>query len=344
MDFQEYLKTSAEDIDQELEKTFQNWSKQIELLSPKLSALNTVFIQANLGGKRLRGALVKLGYEMVSGISNPEVLKAAIAYEIFQTSILAQDDIIDQATLRRGKPTLHKVLGGDHYAVSQTICLADIGFFLAVQLIADSDFPEDKKNKATSVFAQMVINTGLGEMLDVELPHQQKEKREEDVLMIHKLKTADYTITYPLLIGVALAGGGEELNHQIKTFGKSLGIAFQIQDDILGVFGDEKELGKSVTSDIEEDKNTLLITYALEHADDKQRNTLDRYYGKEKIGQEELEQIKKVFVETGALQYSQQKASELVKEANKVIADMNILDDKKKMLNEMANFLVHRSH
>lgn len=342
MDFQDYLKTAAREINQELESFFQKWSQEVKSVNPKLSALNTAFIQANDGGKRIRGALVRLGYELTGGDPTPEILKPAAAFEIFQTAILAHDDIIDLSPIRRGKPTIYKALGGDHYAISQTICLGDIGFFLAYKLISGSKFPEKEKNLAIQFFTRSMLDTALGEVLDVELPHQNQEKSQDDVLTIFHLKTAMYTIIGPLSLGVILGGGQEKLLQDIADFGHNLGIAFQIQDDILGVFGDEETLGKSVTSDIEEGKLTLLCLHSLENASQQQKEILDKYYGKGEIGVEELEQIKKVFIDTGALEHSQNKAQELVKSAQETILGMEIPEDKKDLLLQMADFLVKR--
>ncbi|MDO8498613.1 MAG: polyprenyl synthetase family protein [bacterium] len=341
MDFQSYLKTSASEINEEMEKFFAEWSKEVASVSPKLIGLNKAFIQASEGGKRLRGALVKLGYEMAGGKENADILKAAVAFEIFQTAILAHDDIIDQSPIRRGKPTIYQALGGNHYGVSQTICLGDIGFFLAFKLISESDIPAKKKNQAILCFANSTIQTALGEMLDVEIPHL-GEGTEEDALKIFLLKTAFYTLVGPLQLGAILAGTDLVFLDHLRKFGEALGIAFQIQDDILGVFGDEKTLGKSVTSDIEEGKNTLLIIYALKHASPKQRTVLSKYYGKGQIGAAQLEQIKMIFISTGALEYSQSRAEELVNEAKEVIKKMVISPNHKELLSQMADFLVTR--
>ncbi len=360
MDFQEYLKEAASQIEEESARFLQAWKREVEKVSPTLVPLTVTFIENCSGGKRLRGTLVKLGYEIATnefhlgGVmalqAQPatvrgdlkDIIKVGCAVEIFQTSILAHDDIIDQSPIRRGKPTIYRQLGGNHYGISQTIALADIGFFLAVRLISEANFPAEHKNKAISAFSQTVINTGLGEVLDVEVPHKDAKKREEDVLTIHRLKTSYYTIIDPLQLGVILAGGDEKLLEQIEQFGQNLGLAFQIQDDILGVFGDEKALGKSVTSDIEEGKNTLLITQAAKLATTAQKQVLDRYYGKGKIGQTELEQVRSVFRKTGALDYSRQEAVKYVNLAKKVIPKLTSDLKYQKLLTEMADFLVER--
>lgn len=344
MDFKSYLQTSAEEINSEIDNIFSSWNADVAKINSKLVPLNQAFVEACSGGKRLRGALVKLGYELTNAPATLEILKPAVAVEIFQTAILAHDDIIDKSLLRRGKPTLYKVLGGDHHGISQTICLGDIAFFLTMKLLSESKFPDKNKNLALQCFARTTINTGWGEVLDVELPYLKGEKTAADVLTIFKLKTAEYTITGPVQIGAILGGADELLLKDIEEFGTNLGIAFQIQDDILGVFGDEKTVGKPVTSDIEEGKLTLMILYAREKADEKQKKILDKYYGKENIGKKGLEQIRKVFTATGALEYSQKYAEELVETAKKIIPKITKDKEKAKLLNEMADFLVARKN
>lgn len=341
MDFQSFLRTTAQEINEETEKFFTDWMLEVGKVSPKLLPLNQAFIDSCDGGKRLRGALVKLGYELAHGSTDPEILKPASAFEIFQTAILIHDDIIDQSPTRRCKPTLYKALGGDHYGISQSISLGDIGFFLAEKLITGSDFPDDRKNKALAFFIKMMLDTALGEVLDVELPHQ-KSITEEDILTVFRLKTARYTIVGPLCLGAILGGADEELLFRLGEFGESLGIAFQIQDDILGVFGDEKVIGKSVASDIEEGKSTLLYLYALKHGDSQQREVLEKYYGRGKIGEKEHEQIKEVFKSTGALDSSCSLGLKYVVQAKKIIREMAIKPEPKKLLLELADFLVNR--
>ncbi|MFH0937536.1 MAG: polyprenyl synthetase family protein [Candidatus Daviesbacteria bacterium] len=355
INFQDYLKTSAEEINLELDKFLEKWSREVKLTNKNLPLVNQYFIDACEGGKRIRGVLVKLGYELATRLPTTDycgrrktedgrqaILPIAVAYELFQTAILAHDDIVDLSPLRRGKPTIYKALGGDHYGVSQTICLGDIGFFLAYRLISESKFGEKEKNLAVASFTDSMLKTALGEVLDIEIPHLKGEKIEKDALTIFKLKTAYYTLVGPLTLGAILGKGSKKLLEDIKDFGISLGIAFQIQDDILGVFGDVQTLGKSVTSDIEEDKLTLLIIYALKNAKKKQKEILGKLYGKKGINISELGEIREVFKKTGALEYSQKFEEKLVLKAKKVIMGMKISTQHKSLLNQMADFLVQR--
>ncbi|MDD2822497.1 MAG: polyprenyl synthetase family protein [Candidatus Daviesbacteria bacterium] len=358
MDFKSYLQTAAQEINQEMDEIFAEWNKGVGEINEKLVPLNQSFVDACKGGKRLRGALVKLGYELARNVilsetkdldsslitqndNNKEILKSAAAFEIFQTAILAHDDIIDKSDLRRAVPTIWKKLGGNHYGISQTICLGDVGFFLAFRLISESNFPEKEKNQAIFSFSNSMIQTGLGEILDVEVSQSGKAD-EQTYFKICKLKTAFYTLIGPMQLGAVLAGADKELLNSIETFGEKLGIAFQIKDDILGIFGEEEALGKSVTSDIEEGKITILLLYAKQNGSKEQNNILEKYYGVGKVGDTEVGLIRDVFIETGALDYSQKKAEELVSEAKKMISKITKNTEKAKLLEEMADFLVKR--
>lgn len=344
MDFKSYLKESADLLDTQLQEIFASWRQDAKEVSDKLLPIVDVSIDACGGGKRLRGVLVKLGYELAGGdTNNKEILKPAAAFEIFQTAILAHDDVIDLSPLRRGKPTIYKALGGDHYGISQAICVGDVGFFLAFRVIADSNFSSEYKTKAFQSFMKSMLETALGQMLDVSLSRPNIEKNEHDAMTISELKTARYTITGPLQLGAILAGVSEKLLDQLDKLGTNLGIAYQIQDDILGIFGLEEELGKSVTSDIEEGKNTLLITKALENSDKEQRQFLKDCYGKGKISGDKVKRVKEIFEETKALDYAKQKAEELVKQSKQIIQQMIVDERYKSLLNEFAVFLIKRT-
>lgn len=345
--FKDYLQSASAEIEQEINRFFSQWGENVSNISLNLVPLYQEFVESCQGGKRIRGSLVKLGYGLAAKKDNPEILKPAIAYEIFQTAILAHDDIIDLSDLRRGKPTLWKSLGGNHYGISQTICLGDIGFFLAQKLIAESSFPEDRKNQAIRSFINTVLDTALGEVLDVELPYQSSHMEcgkiaEKDILTIFTLKTAKYTIVGPMQLGAVLGGASQKLLDDIGLFGQDLGIAFQIQDDILGIFGEEEVVGKSITSDIKEGKITLLYLIAYQNGTKDQKEILKKYYGKGKIGRVELDKIRQVFMDTGALFSSQQKAGKLVKKSKEVILKMDISEDQKGLLSGMSDFLVKR--
>lgn len=215
MDFRKYLDQAAKELDREVENILKQQLSEVGKVDKKLIPLFKAFARLCRGGKRIRGALAKLGYEIAGGKSK-EIIKVAAAYEIMHAAVLAHDDIMDKSLTRRGKPSLYAALGGNHYGISQAVCLGDYGFFLAFKIIA--------KTNAAEVFSQIMMDTACGQMLDI-------EKADPKVVM--RLKTACYTIAGPLKLGAVLAGADKRQIQVLNEFGENLGIAYQIRDDIL---------------------------------------------------------------------------------------------------------------
>jgi geranylgeranyl pyrophosphate synthase len=339
--FKNYLSSSAVQINSCLKNYCENLQNSLSSISCKLDVLLSKFYFACENGKRLRGVLVRLGYNLVKKETD-KIFFPAIAYEIFQTAILAHDDIIDRSPLRRGRPSLFMSLGGNHYGISQAISLGDLGLFLSNKIIADSDFETELKNAAMSSLINTQYKTCIGEILDIELPCHLNNISCEDILAIYEYKTAYYTIIGPLQLGALLANGDEDLINKIEIFGKYLGIAFQIKDDILDIFGEKKYTGKATESDIEEGKITLLMFYANEKADIDQKKTLTQFYGKKNLQEHEISSIKDVFHKTKALEKCEEIIKEYSNKAKEQVDLMIIADDKKNMLYSLCDFLVDR--
>jgi len=341
-----YIKQTANQINHTLDEFAITLEQEVSLVSPYLSPLITVLNQASEGGKRIRAILVVLGYELYTNSFTTAILKPAIAFEIFQTAILVHDDIIDCSPLRRGKPTVYKQLEASknhaHYGVSQSICLGDIGMILAVRLVSTSNFETEKRLKAVNSFVTTILYTGIGEMLDVELPYLPTTKEEADVLAIYLHKTAHYTITGALQLGAILGGASDDYLAQLAVYGNNLGIAFQIQDDILGMFGDEHQLGKSVVSDIEEGKITLLYLYALKKATVAQKDLLATLYGKGHLTLEQVQQVRAVFISTGALAYCEMQKEKYVQQALVSLDTITQHNGHQQLLRELAFLMIQR--
>lgn len=341
-DFKTYLESTKEKIEKEIADVLLKTEEEAKSTHESLAQLTKAFSESNHGGKKMRGALVRLGFEM-TGKTNPEIIKAAASYEIMHASILAHDDIIDKSPLRRGQKSLYQKLGGGHYGISQTISLADLGFFLAFEILLKSDFPSQEKNNALEFFARTMQQTALGELLDVELPTKSTKPTDEEIITIMKLKTSYYSIAGPLRLGAILGGAGEKLLSQLALFGEYLGIAFQIQDDILGIFGKEQEIGKSITSDIAEGKYTLLYVYAQEGSSERQKQTLKKYYGKANTTPKKAEIIRNIMLETGALEQANKIFDQNIQKAKDVVSKF---ENKKvkKILNEIISYVAARKN
>ena len=345
MDFVQFLKKQAQVIDKRLEESLHKTSGEVAGVSPGLEKIFQKFSESSKGGKRIRGALVLLGYQISGGKDLNKVLDAAVAYEIFQTAILAQDDVIDKSLFRRLKPSLYNSLGGDHKAISETICLSDLGFFICFKLLSALEVEDSSKIsgaalqvKAISLFSQSLTQTVLGQMLDIETPFFKRGFLEKDTLKIALLKTAAYTISGPLLLGATLAGADSKILKQLKVFGDNLGVAFQIQDDILGVFGDEKLTGKPTVDDIKECKATLLISYAQKKGSSEEIGILEKYYGNPEVNKKGIEAIKEIFIKTGALDQAKDQAEVYFEKAQQALKGLE-----QGLLYSLIDFLRKRS-
>lgn len=301
-------------------------------------------------GKRIRPILFYCGYVIAGGKDKKEVLKTAISIELIHSYLLIHDDVIDQDDFRHGDLSMHckykkncENKNPKHFGISMAIIIGDLASTLGYEILTDSNFPLNLKTEAIKKLNQTVSNTITGEALDVILAEDSNVKIGK-IIEMQKYKTAKYTIEGPLHLGAVLAGADDEFLKSLSKFAIPLGVAFQIQDDIIGIFGDEKKIGKPVGSDIKEGKKTLLIAKAVREANDKQKEILTNLLGSAKISLKEIEEVRDIITKTGSLEYSQKIASELIKVSKKHLEEIEILPQHKEFLNDLADFIVKREH
>ncbi len=297
------------------------------------------------GGKKLRAFLVYLGFLSARGnkADIKKVLPIALALEILHSFFLIHDDIMDRADIRRGKPSIHKKYSkfGEHFGVSVGILIGDIAAFEAFKLISESNFDPETKNKVLNFVLSSSLDTGFGQALDVF--YSQKEPTEAIIWEILDNKTGKYSVICPLSVGSTLAGGTRAQLAAISKFGYYAGRAFQLHDDVLGVFGDEKIIGKSILSDICEGKNTLLIAKGFSLANDFNRKKLKKLWGKPDANVEDLNLVKNILSSCGALSKVEETKINLVKSAKQGIT---LITKEQKLVQiylEMADFIVGRA-
>ena len=282
----------------------------------------------NSDGKLVRGFLIALGYKIMKENIDYSY-NLSLAYELFQTSILIHDDIIDNDNLRRGKDTIHfanykKYKSFNEVDAKKTsesigICIGDYGFFKVNEIIIKNYAQDPNFTKLFNYYNDIVLKTVEGELTDVVLAFEGKYKKEnkdleENIMLVYKLKTAFYTIIGPLSLGLILGGIEEDKLEDIKSFGEKIGIAFQIQDDILGIYSD---MGKVIGSDIKEFKQTILYSYTMNN--EKYKNELLKYYGKENITDVEINETRRIFKESGAYDYANNMMNKLYNESIETI-------------------------
>ncbi len=276
---------------------------------------------ASYGGKRLRPALVYHTYLGCGGRSREQVLplalSLALAVELLHTYLLIHDDIMDHAEVRRGQPAaharfreLHKVRGlsGDaaDFGVSVAILLGDLAHGWAVELFAGvlagagSPLRQAELRRSFGAMCQEVIGGQYQELLAAARRGTSRQAGAEELLSVLRLKSGRYTAERPIQLGALLAGAPQGQVEALCRYGAAVGEAFQLQDDLLGVFGDAATVGKPVGADLEEGKFTFLIFHALEAADAEQREALESALGRTGLPIEEVERLRGLLEATGA--------------------------------------------
>jgi geranylgeranyl pyrophosphate synthase len=328
-----------------LEKLINDFNKDLENSSKNRIIKENLHLFANLNsnGKLIRGTLVNLGYNLLNE-DKTYANYLGLAYEIFQTAILVHDDIIDNDSKRRGKDTIQYATINKYkkYDLNKQelanignsvgICMGDYGLYLSNKVLIDN-YKDDKNfGKVFSYFNDTVINTIKGEILDVVLPYESKhsintDNLEDNIMEIYKYKTAYYTIIGPLLSGMILAGADESKLNDIQKFGEKIGIAFQIQDDILGIYS--KETGKVIGSDIREFKQTILYSYIN---NTKYNQDLMKYYGCEDLTEDKIEKVRELFDISGARNHANHLMNQMYNEGLAILNKITWLDDKNRSL------------
>lgn len=319
-----------------MKKFFAEKKKEAQKIDPEIKKALEVFENYTSGGKKIRGALTVLGYQMAGGRDFEAILPVSSGIELLHNFLLIHDDIIDKDALRRGKPTVHRQVGE-----AKAIMIGDMGAFLGQELIISSGFLKEQTIKAQKKLNELILKTVYGEMLDVY--YDQKDKITwDDIHRVRLYKTAYYTFVMPLSVGATFSGAGEEIYRAIEGYGANVGIAFQISDDILGVFGDSEITGKSTDSDIKCGKKTFLYAKALELTEGQDKAFLKTRYGAKDLNAKEIEKIRAIFKSSDSLDYSKKLAAELAEKGKKEVKKLTKDTKYQKILTELADFVVLR--
>jgi geranylgeranyl diphosphate synthase, type I len=331
--------------------------KEVESLGEEAGRLIEDFILN--GGKRIRAAFTYYGYRAVGGEDEENILFASSAIEILHNFFLINDDIVDKSDFRRGLPTLHtrykqiyekkgliSNLNNDgqiDLPSAMAIITGNICCALAYETLVESGFQADKILKVLELMYDIIKFTAVGQLLDI-VKSTSRKATEEEVLRIHYLKTAKYSVDGPLCVGAILKGTTPGVLDSLSRYAIPVGMAFQIHDDILGIFGTEEEVGKSIASDTKEGKQTLLTVKAFENASPSQKERLEYFIGNPDITKAELEEVRSIIEETGALEYSKMKEISLSEEGKKALLDTPIREDIKDILLGTADLRIEREY
>ena len=287
----------------------------LDAVSEELAPLTDALAALLHGGKRLRPAFCYWGWRGAGGEDRHEIVAAAAALELLQACALVHDDVMDGSDTRRGLPAAHRRFAALHrangwlgspesFGVGGAIPLGDLCLSWSDEALFGSGLPAEALLRAKPVFDLMRTELMAGQYLD--LVEQVQRDRQSDgsmerVLRVLRYKAAKYTIERPLHLGATLAGAGPELLAAYSDYGLPLGEAFQLRDDVLGVFGDPTETGKPAGDDLREGKRTVLVTVALEQASPAQAALVRSLLGDPGLDAHGVEALREVLTDTGAL-------------------------------------------
>lgn len=280
------------------------------------------------GGKRLRGALLVLGHEAAGG-AREAALEASLGIELLHAYLLIHDDFMDQDDVRRGGPTLHRALGGDHLGASLALLCGSLCESWAYQLLGP----------AAPAAARTVEDVILGQMADLRAPSG-RELSAREVLEVQRAKTGSYTFELPLHLGANLANAQQQLLQALSAYASPLGVAFQIADDLLGTFGAPEVTGKPNASDLREGKRTLLLARALEGATPADAARLRSQLGRPDA---DVEELRAILVRSGAEASARADAERLCDEALRALDSPALPDRVAQDLREIALYTVRRA-
>ncbi len=298
------------------------------------------------GGKRLRPAFAYWGYRGAGGLDSDHVVSAVAALELVQASALIHDDLMDRSDTRRGEPAVHRRFAARHtragwrgaaagFGDSAAVLLGDLALVWSDELLHSSGVELADLARARPVFDEMRTEVTVGQYLDV-LTQATGDTSLERAGKVARYKSAKYTVERPLLLGAALAGAPAGLVAAYSEFGLPLGEAFQLRDDVLGVFGDPRVTGKPAGDDLREGKRTYLVAAAFAAAGPAERAELDGGLGDPGLDDDRVARLRAIIAGSGALARTEERITALTEAATAALARADVDREARAVLADLA--------
>ena len=285
-------------------------------------------------GKRIRPVLFVVGYLGFSCRERPGLYRSAVALELLHDFLLVHDDIIDKSDTRRGKPSMHvlfqRALGKNDPRLKFSgedlaIVAGDVLYALAIHAFLSIDEDPRRKEQALKKFILSAMHTGGGEFIELLYSRKDFDQLDKkDIYKVYDLKTASYSFASPLATGAILAGASPQQQEAVFRYGVSLGRAFQIKDDVISLFDEEKETGKPALCDLQEGKKTLLVWHAYRHSPAAVKKEIEGILTKKKVTRQDLLTMRRILIRSGALDYARAQIQALIRQAEGHLASSGI--------------------
>lgn len=328
-------------------------------VSPDVAPLMDAISGLVTGGKRLRALLCYWGWRGAGGApTSAPVVQAGVALELFQAAALIHDDIIDRSDIRRGGPSVHRRFGQLHrergwaldeerFGQAAAILTGDLCLSFSEEAFTGIGPAAASGTAARHIFNTMRAEVMAGQYLDIleevvgpERPRSEAVRAAANVI---RFKSAKYSTEHPLAIGGALAGGDDPLLKAYSAFSLPLGEAFQLRDDVLGVFGDPQTTGKPAGDDLREGKRTVLVAFALERATPEGAALLERSLGRQDLVDDDVERLRDVISTSGALDATEDLIDRLSTQAFGALGQLQVPEDVKSALRTLGLAAVQRA-
>jgi geranylgeranyl diphosphate synthase type I len=304
------------------------------------------------GGKRLRPAFAYWGFRAAGGTDSDQVVAAVSALELVQASALIHDDLMDRSDTRRGEPSVHRRFERRHvdagwrggaaaFGDSSAVLLGDLALVWSDEMLHTSGFDPGDLARARPIFDVMRTEVTAGQYLDV-LTQATGDTSLERAGKVARYKSAKYTVERPLLFGGALAGAPAEVLAAYSAVGLPLGEAFQLRDDVLGVFGDPDRTGKPAGDDLREGKRTYLVAAAFAEIDPAARAELDAGLGDQGLDDYGVRRLRALIRDSGALTATESRIDELMTAALDALKTADIDDEAREVLYRLADAATRR--
>lgn len=326
-------------------------------LGGQVNDLFALASQFTEGGKRIRPAFCYWSYVAATDTEpTPAVLRAAASLDLLHVSALMHDDVMDASDTRRGVPAAHRQLAARHIADAGVgsseafgragaILLGDLLLTLSTELFDTAGLPADAHARGLAQLHAMRTEVALGQFLDVSsqgLPPTDVAHQLANAIRVTEYKTARYSVRRPCQLGGALAGASPELDAALAGFGSPLGRAFQLRDDLLGIFGDPAVTGKPAGDDLREGKRTVLIALALGHADPAAAARLATMLGDATLTDDQIDAGRDIIVASGAKRLAEQRIAAEYDDALAALTSAHLTEPGRVALTRLAELSVQR--
>jgi geranylgeranyl diphosphate synthase, type I len=342
-------------VQQIVDTTIAEQSVLLTAVSPDLTPLVDALTSLLSGGKRLRPAFAYWGWRGAHGDEafEPSAMQAAAGLEFLQACALIHDDVMDGSDTRRGLPAAHRRFAGVHrenewlgspetFGTGAAILLGDLCLSWADEVIFNAEFPPEALSRAKAVYDEMRTELMAGQYLDL-LEQARGGGSVERALNVVRYKSAKYTIERPLHLGAALADASPEVFAAYSGYGLPLGEAFQLRDDILGVFGDPEQTGKPAGDDLREGKRTVLVATAVERCSPAQAAAMRNHLGDPGLDSHGVAELRAIITETGALAHTEAMIDDLLERSLASLTAADLDSTAREVLTGLAHAATRRA-